>query len=138
MRTIEIEKTATDIKKRISKKTLELLQSYSDGINFYINQNKTKLPYEFCVFDYIPDSWSPVDCIIIQRLIALELSVSFWSDITNGAIAERLGPIRTLELIPSYPNQSPCVLDSSYPVYTDKKRKQIQKSKSDSIDYFSM
>ncbi|OGU11928.1 MAG: hypothetical protein A2X61_13465 [Ignavibacteria bacterium GWB2_35_12] len=126
MRAIEIEKTAHEINKRINKTTLELLNSYSNGINYFIAQNKKKLPYEFCVLDYTPDNWSPIDCIIIQRLIALELSVSFWADITNGAIAERLGPIRALELLPSYPAQAPCILDSSYPAITVKKKQQIQ------------
>ncbi len=128
MRSIEIERTAKDIKNNINKTTLELLNSYSNGINYYIQQNKKKLPYEFCVLDYTPDDWSPIDCIIIQRVIALELSVSFWADITNGAIAEKLGPLSVLELFASYPAQASCVLDSSYPAIVNKKKKQIQDS----------
>ena len=134
MRTIEIEKTAHEIKNNINKSTLELLNSYSNGINYFITQNKKKLPYEFCVLDYTPDNWSPIDCIIIQRVIALELSTSFWADITNGAIAEKLGPLRTLELLPSYPAQASCVLDSSYPALIDKKKQQILNTQADSLN----
>ncbi|TAL70647.1 MAG: penicillin acylase family protein [Bacteroidetes bacterium] len=123
MRAVGIWKTAIDIQKYMNKATLKLLQSYSEGINYFIEKNKNKLPYEFCALDYTPYQWTPLDCIIIQRVIALELSESFWADLTMGAVAEKLGPIRTLELLPSYPDNASCVLDSAYPAKQEKKKK---------------
>ncbi|MBI5323935.1 MAG: penicillin acylase family protein [Ignavibacteriae bacterium] len=121
MRAIGIEITAKEIEKSMNQPTLNLMKSYSDGINFFIEKYKKKLPYEFCVLNYTPYNWTPEDCIIIQRVIALELSVSFWADLTMGAVAEKIGPARTLELISNYPDYVSCVLDSAYPAKPEKK-----------------
>ncbi len=123
MRSLEIEKTAYEIEKSMNKYTLKILQAYSDGINFYIEKHINKLPFEFCVLDYTPEKWAPVDCIIIERLFALELSKSFWADISMGEIAEKIGPSKALELLPTYSDNAHFVLDSALPKESTKKKK---------------
>ena len=47
--------------------------------------------------------------LLIGRMMAFEMSMSFWSDIAFGEIADKLGADRASELIPSYPSAAPVV-----------------------------
>ncbi|MGA2295919.1 MAG: penicillin acylase family protein [FCB group bacterium] len=112
MRSLDLHKIANDIWNNLSKSSRTILESYSNGINAYIDSHRKNLPFEFGTLGYLPAKWEPTDCILIQRLFALELSPSFWSDIVFGEISERLGTQKTLDLFPSYPQNVPYVLDS--------------------------
>lgn len=45
----------------------EMFEAFSDGINAWISALPAGLPVEFELFDYQPESWSPVDSVAIYR-----------------------------------------------------------------------
>lgn len=113
MRSLELEKIAHKIWDSLDDETKEILTIYSNGVNAYIETRKNKLPLEFGALDYIPEKWSPIDCLMLGRAMAFELSLSFWVDVSMGEIAEKLSIDKALELIPEYPDDAPFVCDEN-------------------------
>lgn len=99
-RTIGIER---NIKSNIAKYnpvTLNLLNAYSDGVNTFINNNKSKLPIEFDILGYTPESWNHLHSLIIIRMIAWELNLNWWADFVYAELVEKFGVTKASEIIP--------------------------------------
>ena len=88
----------------------QVLQWYSDGVNFYTERNKRNLPIEFTLTDIDPIKWTPVHSYAISRMMAWELNVSWWSEITYGYLESRLTPNQLRELLPVYGDQLPTTM----------------------------
>ncbi|MBK9248227.1 MAG: penicillin acylase family protein [Ignavibacteria bacterium] len=110
LRTLDLNVISKNLLKSASKQTRFILEQYSNGINAYVDEHKTGLPFEFGALGYTPEPWEPHDCLLIGRMMAFEMSMSFWSDIAFGEIADKLGADRASELIPSYPSGAPVVV----------------------------
>jgi penicillin amidase len=52
---------------RLPAETLDLLQSFSNGVNAWIEQCGDSLPIEFDLLDYRPQPWSPLDSLAIEN-----------------------------------------------------------------------
>lgn len=113
LRTLNLENTVRETKDVLSKKSLQILNSYTNGVNFYIQENKNKLSFEFGLLSYEPEEWTVDDCIIISKMMAFELSLGFYYDIAFGEMANSFGYDKAKKLIPSYPSNSPFVLDET-------------------------
>jgi len=111
MRALDIKTISTETLLKTNKKTISVLQAYSDGVNAYIENNLENLPFEFGALDYKPKNWEPIDCIAIGKALSLEMSLGMWVDITFGEIADKFGKSFVKELTPGYPDDAPCVLD---------------------------
>ena len=84
--------------------TRERLEWYATGVNAAIGSLQGRLPVEFDLLGYEPEPWRPEHSIQVSRLLAWELNLSWWTDVTLGAIAERVGIERALEIFPGYPD----------------------------------
>ena len=111
LRSLNLEQTVRETKDVLSKKSQSILQAFADGVNFYIYQNRSRLSFEFGLLSYEPDEWQIEDCIIISKMMAFELSLGFYYDVAFGGIAYSIGFNKAKGLIPSYPINSPNVLD---------------------------
>jgi penicillin G amidase len=121
MRIIDIDRISSTILEKMDNKTLAILESYCAGINFFIDKNANKLQFEFGALSYTPDKWTPKDCIALLRLDALMKSRGFWTDLSIGVIAEKIGINNTMELLPEIDKFSPTV-------YSDKVWKDVDKT----------
>ncbi|MCX6154194.1 MAG: penicillin acylase family protein [Candidatus Kapabacteria bacterium] len=113
IRALDIFNKSKDFFQKSSPKTKAILKSYCEGINYYIENNKNSLAFEFGANGFIPDPWSPEDCIAIERLYAFELSNSFIYDIALADISFHLGRPIASKLIPEYFSNGPFVLEDS-------------------------
>ena len=109
-RTVGIEKIAENIYKQLSPESKLLLESYSEGVNFYINHNKDKLPVEFDVLGYTPREWTPVSSLVVIRMMGWELNIGWWSDIALSDLISKLGYEKVREILPNYPENAPYVI----------------------------
>lgn len=114
MRALRLKNLSNEIVKKLSKKSAAILNAYSDGVNSFIINNPNRLSFEFGALDYKPEIWRPIDCILIGRLMALQMSLSFFSDTQFGEIQDKIGQDKADLLIPSYPENSPFVLDDNF------------------------
>ncbi|MFM8180056.1 MAG: penicillin acylase family protein, partial [Candidatus Kapaibacterium sp.] len=110
-RTLDISSIARRLESGISPQSRRALERYAAGVNFFIEGNTDNLPFEFDALNYRPDPWTVADCLCIERLMAFDMSMSFWTDLAIGEIADTLGVQEALSFIPSYPPTSPTVCE---------------------------
>ncbi len=109
-RTIGIERIAENIYPQLSPESKSLLQSYSEGVNYYLSKNKNKLPVEFDVLGYTPAKWTPVSSLVIIRMMGWELNIGWWSDIALSDLISKLGYDKVKEILPEYPENAPYII----------------------------
>ena len=102
-RIVGIRSISEKIEESLTSESRNRLQWYADGVNAFMNTHKGKYPVEFDMLRYDPEEWKPVHSIIIGRLMAWELNLSWWTDLTYGAIAERVGLEKALDIFPPFP-----------------------------------
>ena len=116
-RTVGIKSTAEKIFQRANLITKKLLTSYSKGVNAYIEEAGGNLPVEFDVLGYLPEKWTPVESIIVIRMMAWQLNISWWSDFTFIELVQKLGAEKVKEIYPDYPENGELIIPSSIQDY---------------------
>ncbi len=109
----------------LSRQSREMLEAYTKGVNACIEQQRNKLPFEFDALHYEPEPWKATDCLVIERLMAFDMSMSFWTDLAIGEIADSLGVAEALRFVPTYPANSPNVCDLRQSTKSDTSKKHI-------------
>lgn len=113
LKTIGFKKIAEQLELTISPKSREILQAYADGVNELIRTQKGKYPIEFDMLNYEPEEWKPVHSLMIARLMAWELNISWHVDVVLGELAARLGQEKAKEVFPTYPENGPVIVSHS-------------------------
>lgn len=101
IRSIGLNRIARNNLRNLDQNTKKILESFSNGVNFFIEKHKKSLPLEFSTLEYFPEQWKPIDCLLISKGMAFQMSVSFWGDIMFGEIADKIGIDRTIQLVPN-------------------------------------
>jgi penicillin amidase len=109
-RTIGIRRICEDIERSLPDESRSRIQSYADGINAFIVTHVGKYPVEFDLLRYTPESWLPRHTLMMGRLMSWQLNLSWWTDLTYGALIERLGLDKVTEILPSYPAGAPLIV----------------------------
>ena len=100
-RTLGFSEMADSIYASSSPISKDILRWYSDGVNAYLSTTKA-LPAEFAMLQLDPAEWRPQDCIVVARLMAWELNISWWTKPIFGEIFDKLGPDSAALLIPQF------------------------------------
>lgn len=109
-RTIGLDRTVLMIKRKMDPETLKILESYSKGVNLYIKQAKNKYTFEFDLLGYQPEPWKLEHSLIVSRMMAWELNISWWTDLSFTELAQKLGSEKVGEILPDYPENSPTII----------------------------
>jgi penicillin amidase len=104
-RIVGLAKIARNIEDHLPPESRERLAWYTEGVNAFLATHRGSYPVEFDLLRYDPEPWSPLDCILVGRMMAWELNLSWWTDLTIGAIAERVGLEKAMDIFPSYPRE---------------------------------
>ncbi len=112
-RTIGLNRIADSITEHLHPESKQALQDYADGVNAFITTHKGALPAEFDMLNYEPEPWKIRHSILIARLIAWELNLAWWTDLTYGEIATRVSTEKFKEILPLFPDSIPTTLPSS-------------------------
>ncbi|MCX7798058.1 MAG: penicillin acylase family protein [Melioribacter sp.] len=112
-RTIGIYRNVELNYEKLHPESKRILLAYANGVNEYIKEAKGKYPIEFDVLGYDPYPWKPEHSLIIAKLMAWELNLSWWSDITFSNIVKRLGVEKAKELLPNYPENAPTIIPNT-------------------------
>jgi penicillin amidase len=129
-KTVGIYRTAKMIEKKMNPEVLNLLKSYSAGVNFYISEKKNKYSFEFDVLDYQPYEWEPVHSLIVIRMMAWELNLSWWTDFSFTELVQKLGEENVKEILPGYPENAPTIIPEEIKDFVQLKRSLIETDKS--------
>jgi len=109
-RTVGIGRTAKMIKEKMNPEALKILEAYSRGVNFYLEEKKNDYPVEFDVLGYQPEEWKPEHSIIVIRMMAWELNLGWWTDLTFTELVQKLGEEKVNEILPGYPENAPTII----------------------------
>lgn len=114
MRTLGLRAVAETSLDKQDKATRDALQAYADGINAWLGDHWYRLPPEFVVLGAKrPEPWTPVDSLVIGRLMALQLTNDWHSEVLRGKLAARLDARRLGELFPGTPADMPVTLSAA-------------------------
>lgn len=109
-RTVGLKRIVDRNIKNINAKSLSLLNAYAKGVNLYIKNAKGKYPAEFDVLGYDPEEWKPEHSLIVGRMMAWELNISWWIDFSFSFLVQKFGEEKILEILPDYPENSKLLL----------------------------
>jgi len=68
-----------------------VLDSYTRGVNAFIESHRDRLPLEFLVMQYQPQPWREIDSVAVALNLSTTLSQSWESDLMREHIAAKLG-----------------------------------------------
>jgi penicillin amidase len=125
-KTVGIYRTAKMIEEKMNPEVLNLLKAYSEGVNFYISEKKNKYSFEFDVLDYQPYEWQPVHSLIIIRMMAWELNLSWWTDLSFTELVQKLGEEKVKEILPGYPENAPTIIPEEIKDFAQLQRSLIE------------
>ncbi len=110
MRTIGVHRIADSLQGQVSEQTQRILSAYSTGVNAFLKEYDGRYPIEFDFLQYEPEPWEPLHSLILTRLMGWELGLSWWVDLTLGALRDRLGEQTARDLFPTYDDNAPRIL----------------------------
>ena len=102
------------------------LESFAQGINSYLNQNRSKLTIEFRILGVDPEPWTPLDSLVIVKLMSWTLSENASIQISRARIIAKSQDAVAKQLLPPYSEQSPMII----PQDTNNYRQLLQSIKS--------
>lgn len=65
-RTVGLNRIARREWERLPEQTRDLLTAFSNGVNGYLESHSDCLPIEFALLQYVPEPWTPQDCVAIE------------------------------------------------------------------------
>ena len=106
-----------NIAKNLSKydpTVMKILQSYSNGVNKYLKERKGNYAIEFDILGYEPEKWKPIHSLIVIKMMAWELNISWWTDLSFAELIQKLGKEKVLEILPDYPENAPTIITDNF------------------------
>ncbi|MBI4853297.1 MAG: penicillin acylase family protein [Acidobacteria bacterium] len=91
-RSLGLKRTVEKDLPKLPKQLQQMLSSYSQGVNAYIESHKDKLPLEFNLLGYKPDLWQPIDSLVVGKLMAISLTGTWKFDLMRAEMREKLDP----------------------------------------------
>ena len=91
----------------LSQKTLE---AYAAGVNAYIKEVEGNCAFEFDVLGYEPEPWKPEHSLVMIKLMAWELNISWWTDIAFSHLVQKLGEEKVRGILPDFDENGPTII----------------------------
>lgn len=118
-RTLGLYKLVSEFYEKLNPITKRYLESYSKGVNAYIEHAEGNFTFEFDILGYSPKPWKPEHSLVIVKLMAWELNISWWTDIAYTHLIQKLGVEKVSEIIPDYEENSPTIIPSNMNSYSN-------------------
>lgn len=88
----------------------EAAGAYCAGVNAFIAGNRRRLPLEFGILRVQPRPWEPADLLVWAKIMALNLSANWTTEIMRARIVAVVGAERADALDPTYPGDHPLAI----------------------------
>ena len=109
LRTWGFHRLAKRLAENLSPESRRLLEAYAEGVNAFIEENKSRLPIEFSILQYKPEPWKIEDSIGLIRLLAFNLCYAWFFEPALGKIANQYGLPMAMEIFPAVLENSPSI-----------------------------
>ena len=104
-RKIGLDRTARKSLEILDPKTRFMLDTFSDGVNAYIENNQNSLPLEFLLLGYKPEPWTSYDSLSVMYLISWWLSVGLYQEMFYDDLVNVFGEDIASALYPGIPSR---------------------------------
>jgi penicillin G amidase len=116
IRTVGWHRAAAQDLANLDAETLAVLQSYSDGVNAYINTHSGRLGLEFTLLGLIgtrfePEPWTPYNIVTWAKVMAWDLGGNMNNELLRARIATHVGERRLDILVPGFPDEHPVIVE---------------------------
>ena len=99
----------------LSPESRRMLEAYAEGVNAFIEDNKSRLPVEFSILQYKPEPWKIEDSIGLIRLLAFNLCYAWFFEPALGKVVEQYGLPMAMEIFPAVLENSPAIVPAMPP-----------------------
>ncbi len=99
-RTIGIHRFAYNWYSNISPDSKKILESYTAGVNKFIETHYNNLPVEFDALNYKPDPWKPENSLMLARMMGWDLNIAWYTDYIMGEVLSKTGMEKTSLIFP--------------------------------------
>ena len=113
-RTVGIKRNIEKNLYRYNSDVMKILQAYSNGVNTFLKERKGNYGIEFDVLGYQPEIWKPIHSLIVIKMMAWELNISWWTDLSFAELIQKLGSEKVLEILPDYPQNAPTIIADNF------------------------
>jgi penicillin G amidase len=119
IRTVGWHRAAAEDLANLDDQTLAVLESYSAGVNAYINGKSGRLGLEFTLLGLIgtrfePEPWTPFNTLTWAKVMAWDLGGNMSNELLRARIATHVGEEALETLWPRYPQEHPFIVE--YPI----------------------
>ena len=113
-RTVGIKRNIVNNLSQNDPTVMKILQAYSNGVNAYLKEFKGNYAIEFDLLGYQPEEWKPIHSLIVIKMMAWELNISWWTDLSFAELIQKLGKEKVLEILPDYPENAPTIIADNF------------------------
>src|SRR6185503_10521740 len=113
MRTLGLMRVAEANLGAVSPEIRSVLEAYAAGVNAWMEHHRGPLSPEFLMLGYRPEPWRPVDTVLWGRLMALQLSGNYQSELARARIASVLTSEGMARLFPGDSGAGPTSLGAA-------------------------
>lgn len=113
LRALRFQDKSEKILFRLDTALMEALESFSSGVNQYIQQHQKDLPLEFSLLGYKPDLWEPLHSLNMIGYMAWDLKAG-WSEIVLTDIQNKVDSIMYQEILPDMSGEQSTVFPDYY------------------------
>jgi penicillin G amidase len=114
-RTLGLRRAAEASYDQYSEQGKNTLNWFTEGVNLYINQMKEahKLPIEFTILGYQPETWTAVDSLTIGKYMAFDLGGNWEDQAFRQYLLQNFPKDKAYDLFPTYPKDAPFIISKS-------------------------
>lgn len=112
MRTLGLHRLAVETVRRLPPTVRAAVDSYTAGINAYMETRNGAWPLEFYLLRYRPEPWKAADSLVWGRMMGIFLSRNWREEVLRSRIIKSLGAAAADVLLPDYPAGGPRTLAS--------------------------
>ncbi|MCU0493862.1 MAG: penicillin acylase family protein [Chloroflexaceae bacterium] len=113
IRTLGFRRIAHQEVSLLDDETRAITEAYVRGVNEYIATHHNRLPLEFSLLRIQPRMWELTDALVWSKMMALNLSCNWVMELFNARVLAMVGPERSAELMPFYPESGPRTVPGS-------------------------
>jgi len=92
---------------RLGPEERRLIDAYARGVNAYLRNRTGALPPEFVLMRHAPEDWRPADSLVWARLMAMQLSRNWRTELLRWRLSRRLTPEQIREMWPDEDSNAP-------------------------------
>ena len=105
-RTLGFTHKAQSALEALPQDTVALLQAYANGVNSFVANHSGALPPEFVLTGVDPEPWTPLDSLVWQKMMWLDLSGNARQEVARAQLLMKLTPEQVSSLYPAYPGEA--------------------------------